>query len=310
MKIAFVYAGGREARLEAARLGNAPTDFFYGAIEMERDGHVIQVHDLPAVPSKFSRYLNRFVRRWLPPKTQVPDIFAAGKLLHLLQDCDAVIATTSGTAFALGIWKKLGKLPARLIGIHCGIVNCRHDLPRAKSAAAILKAMTPVLFADNEASEMENQFGGPKPASVWFGVDEEYWNPGPVVRTRNGVLAVGNDGRRDYETLLKTATLLPEVSFKIVTRISLGQDLPPNVKHLHGDWSTDAVSDETLREFYRSAACVAVPLHESIQPSGQSVAMQAMMCGAPVVMTRTPGWWGAEVLRSGEHLLEVPPKNP
>jgi glycosyltransferase involved in cell wall biosynthesis len=82
------------------------------------------------------------------------------------------------------------------------------------------------------------------------------------------------------------------------------------VEYIRGDWTTVAVSDETLREFYRAAACVVVPLKESIQPSGQSVAMQAMMCGAPVVMTRTAGWWGAEVLRSGEHLREVTPENP
>jgi glycosyltransferase involved in cell wall biosynthesis len=42
---------------------------------------------------------------------------------------------------------------------------------------------------------------------------------------------------------------------------------------------------------------VVVPLEESIQPSGQSVAMQAMMCGAPVVHTKTVGWWGAGVIR-------------
>lgn len=310
MRIAFVYAGGRGSRLEAARLGNVPTDFFYGAIEMERAGHEISVHDLNSSPSKITGFLNRCLNGFLPPRTRAADIVAARRLLHRLRNCDAIVATSSGSAFALAFWKKLGTLPVHSVGIHCGVVNCRHDLQRQKSARTLLRSMTPVLFSDNEAAEMQSQFAIPLPVSLWFGVDGAFWNPGQGAQERTGVLAVGNDGRRDYRTLLAAATLLPDVPFKIVTRLSLGPDLPSNVEHLHGDWKADAVSDETLRELYRTAACVAVPLHESIQPSGQSVAMQAMMCGAPVVMTRTAGWWGGKVLLPGEHIFDATPGNP
>ncbi|MFM8886503.1 MAG: glycosyltransferase, partial [Chthoniobacterales bacterium] len=61
------------------------------------------------------------------------------------------------------------------------------------------------------------------------------------------------------------------------------------------------------RELYQGAACVVVPLKESPQPSGQSVAMQAMMCGAPVVHTKTSGWWGGDTIRAGQEVLLVPP---
>ncbi len=310
MKVAFVYAGGREGRWEAARLGKVPADFFYGAVEMERAGDGVAVFDLNPRASRVEGLFHRLLNFRLPPKTRVADILAAGRLLPVLQACDAVVATASGCAFALGIWKKWGRLRVPLVGIHCGIVNCRHDGQRQKSARTILDTMVPVLFSDNEEKEIRGQFGTVSSVPLWFGVDGTFWNPGPEGRQRSGVLAVGNDGRRDYETLLKTAALLPEVAFKIVTRISLGSHLPPNVEHIHGDWNAAAVSDETLREFYRAAACVAVPLRESVQPSGQSVAMQAMMCGAPVVMTRTRGWWGGDVLKSGEQILEVPAMDP
>ncbi len=310
MKVSFVYAGGREGRLEAARLGNVPADFFYGAIEMERAGDEVAVFDLNPRASKIGDLFHRLLKCWLPPRTRVADVLAAGRLLPVLRGCDAVVATASGCAFALGIWKKWRRLPVPLVGIHCGIVNCQHAPTPRWAASWALKAMTPVLFSDNEENEIRSQFGATPCKPLWFGVDGKFWCPGPEDRKRRGVLAVGNDGRRDYETLLKTAALLPEVSFKIVTRISLGSNLPPNVEHIHGDWTTVAVSDKTLREFYREAACVAVPLRESVQPSGQSVAMQAMMCGAPVVMTRTSGWWGGDVLRPGKQILEVPPTDP
>ena len=37
--------------------------------------------------------------------------------------------------------------------------------------------------------------------------------------------------------------------------------------------------------------------------------MQAMMCGTPVVHTKTAGWWGASVLRDGEHVALVGEKD-
>jgi len=310
MKVAFVYAGGRETRLEAARLGQGPTDFFYGAIEFEKAGHTISVHDLNLRSSIPADFLNRWLKGRLPPKTRVAEIVAAGRLLRPLRACEAVVATSSGCAFALGFWKRLGFLRPELLGIHCGIVNCQHAPSPRRAASGILRTMKTVLFAENEAAEMRRQFGVEEMFSAWFGVDESYWSPGEPGLSRSGVLAVGNDGRRDYKTLLDAAALLPDVPFKIVTRLQLGRDIPSNVEHIHGDWKTDSLSDSALRDLYRAAACVVVPLEESIQPSGQSVAMQAMMCGASAVMTRTAGWWGAEVLRSGEHLLEVPPKNP
>ena len=289
---------------------NIPTDFFYGAIEFEQINHKICAYDLNPRPLLIADLLNLFFDGWMPPKTRITDIVAAGRLLKSLQNCDVVVATSSGCACALGFWKKLGFRSSELVGIHCGIVNCEHDRWRQQSARVLLKTMKPVLFADNEIAEMRRQFCAERLFSADFGVDESYWCPGASGNMRSGVLSVGNDGRRDYETLLEAAALLPDLPFKIITRVSLGADLPSNVEHIHGDWKADAVSDEVLREHYRSAACVVVPLKESAQPSGQSVAMQAMMCGATVVMTRTAGWWCGDVLRSGEHLLEVPLKNP
>ena len=310
MKYAFVYAGGREVRLDGARSGKVPTDFFYGALELERLGHKVSVFDLNPKPSILTDLLHRGLHRRLPPKTRVSDIRAAGRLLRRLANCDVVVATSSGVAFSLGFWKRLGFLKADLLGIHCGIVNCDHSPHPRRAAASILKTMKTVLFADNEAAEMNRQFQVEALYPAWFGVDESYWFPAIPGGVRSGVLAVGNDGRRDYKTLVQAAALLPGVPFTIVTRVSLGSDLPPNVRHLHGDWKTGAVTDDALRDLYRSAACVAVPLKESAQPSGQSVAMQAMMCGAPVVMTRTSGWWGADVLRTPGDLIEVPPDDP
>ena len=177
--------------------------------------------------------------------------------------------------------------------------------------ARLFGRFRPVLFADSELAELERRFELP-PDSIsvgWFGVDETFWTVPERSGRRKGVLAVGNDSRRDFETLVQAARLSAEVQYTVITRRERPSNLPANVEWRRGDWKEASLSDEELRSLYQTSACVVVPREESIQPSGQSVAMQAMMCGAPVVHSRTEGWWGAEVIRDGWEICLVPPKD-
>lgn len=298
----FVYAGGREARWEAAVRGEGPAEFFYGAVEWKRGGEDVAVLDWPEEGGgKLVSWAGKAVARLLPPKTRLGDVWAAGRLLRKLRGADWIVGTSSGVAFALAVWKRLGRLPGSLAGIHCGVVNHQHAPGPRRAARWLGGAMKKFVFAENEIHEMAVQFGWDDVESLWFGADAGYWTPGES-SGRSDILAVGNDSRRDYETLIRTARLCPEREFQIVTRRDLGGDLPGNVRVIRGNWKEGGVSDAALRELYRGAACVVVPLLESVQPSGQSVAMQAMLCGAPVVMSRTSGWWGGSVLREGRHI--------
>ncbi len=65
---------------------------------------------------------------------------------------------------------------------------------------------------------------------------------------------------------------------KLLTQRELPTDLPDNVEVLNGSWHTREIGDDELRELYRRAFCVVVPLTESIAtlwperyPSGDGV---------------------------------------
>jgi glycosyltransferase involved in cell wall biosynthesis len=210
------------------------------------------------------------------------------------------VATATEISFGLAFWKSLGIMQKPLVGILCGAVNypIASEI-RRKFVASLIKKFQPVLFADSELPEIERRFGLPGGlVSVgWFGVDDSFWTLPEDGIQREGVLAVGNDSRRDFLTLVEAAKFLPEISFTVITRREKPRILPPNVEWRRGDWKEAPVTDQELRALYQKAACVIVPLEECIQPSGQSVAMQAMMCGAPVVHTKTAGWWGSDVVR-------------
>jgi glycosyltransferase involved in cell wall biosynthesis len=85
--------------------------------------------------------------------------------------------------------------------------------------------------------------------------------------------------------------------------------MPANVVHHRGSWHGTELSDERVRELYQRARAVVVPLQPSNQPSGQSVTLQAMACGAPVVLTETEGLWSRTQMAEGRNVLFVPPND-
>jgi len=308
VKIAFVYAGGRESRWQDALAGRLPSDFFYGAVELARAGHEVSCIDAPeANGSWLAAGYNALFDRNAPARTRGEHVVAVARALSRLHDVDAIVAASTSHANALARWKRNGRLRARLVGIHCGHVNFEIAVARQRATARAMASQDIVLFADSERADTVRQFSADprRVHTAAFGVDVNFWTPAPA--TREFVLSVGNDGRRDYATMVSAVADLA-APVKIVTARPLPQPLPPHVEHLRGSWHAPAVTDEGLRDLYRCALVTVVPLEDAIQPSGQSVALQALACGSPVVLTRTRGWWGGDDFADCLELVE--PRSP
>ena len=56
----------------------------------------------------------------------------------------------------------------------------------------------------------------------------------------------------------------------------------------------------------RGARFVVVPVRQTIQPSGQSVCLQAMSCGKAVIMSDIDGLWERGLMSDGETCVLVP----
>ncbi|MDD5198733.1 MAG: glycosyltransferase family 4 protein [Terrimicrobiaceae bacterium] len=307
MRIAFVYAGGREVRWTAALNGRAPSDFFYGAVELARNGNEILCIDAPDPGrSLLAAVCNKLFGARTPARTRGEHLVATARVLHRLRSADVVVAASTSHANALALWKRLGFFRGKLVGIHCGHVNYALAGARRRATRRAMSCQEVVLFAGSERDETIRQCGV-EPARLHanpFGVDVNFWSP--ASREGEFLLAVGNDGRRDYATLIAAIAKFA-IPVKIVTARPLPRPLPAHVEHLSGSWHAPAVTDEELRDLYRRALAVVVPLEDSIQPSGQSVALQAMACGRPVILTRTRGLWTGGDYLDGRDLLLVPP---
>ena len=301
---------GRLARLASARAGEVPTEFFYGAIELERQGCEVGHFEFdPDQPGGAVAGVLNLLRGIAPPKLDGRSVVQAWRLRAQLAGYDCVVATAGKIAFALALAFAAGGIRTPIVAIHCGLLNHPLNARRTWTTRRLLARMHTVLFGEAEKPPMIAAFGLPASgiAVHQFGVDADFWSPGPAA-PRDLVLAVGNDGRRDFATLLAAAPEIP-AEIHIVTRLPLPAPLPPNVIHHAGSWHAPEISDAELRALYRRARCVVVPLIPSAQPSGQSVTLQAMACGCPVVLTETDGLWTREYLRDGENILFVPPRD-
>jgi hypothetical protein len=96
-------------------------------------------------------------------------------------------------------------------------------------------------------------------------------------------LFIGNDQNRDFELLRKIANSLPEKNFLFVTNSEF-LNLPSNVKCLKEAGGTELISDSEIKNLYMSSWLSIIPLKESLQPSGQSVALQSMSMHIPVMI--------------------------
>ncbi len=142
----------------------------------------------------------------------------------------------------------------------------------------------------------------------------------PLRRRHELLVSRRNAGRRRPRDRQRRAPRLgdaraaaaPQIDAEVtvLTRHPAPAVLPGNVRWQPADWHRRLLSDAEVREAFRSAAVVVVPVKDVPQPSGQSVTLQASACGRPVVLTRTRGLWDPEALRDGENVLLVPPADP
>ena len=75
---------------------------------------------------------------------------------------------------------------------------------------------------------------------------------------------------------------MPDYNFKIITEKLLDIKYD-NVDLISGNWNKQILSDSEIKKFYIESFLTLIPLKNSFQPSGQSVALQSMSVGTPVL---------------------------
>ncbi len=117
------------------------------------------------------------------------------------------------------------------------------------------------------------------------------------------LLSVCGDVSRDYATL-KQAVF--DSGMPIVLRTNLVQ--PEPTRYPHVKVIAERQSDAQLRELYRRAKIVVLPLKDMLHPGGITTLLEAFACGNAVVVSDSRGV--RDYLRDGENCLVVPCEDP
>jgi glycosyltransferase involved in cell wall biosynthesis len=316
VKIAYIFQPGRLQRFDDALVGNAATEFFYGALELRARGHDVSCYELGnlAVKSTFNHlFLELVYRAGLMPPKAFPLLFRQiMSLVPILHPFDIVIGTESGIAFALAATRLRKKWSGTLIGIHCGFLHHYQSNLNIYLTSLLFARMYSCLFGEGEKPIIQKKYKVPNESIevIPFGVDTKFWRPDDRPDDKHHyILAMGNDFQRDYHLLIEAARLI-NIRIKIVTERELPIDIPSNVEVIRGSYRNQGLSDFQLRDLYRKALFTVIPLKLSFQPSGQSVALQSMACGTPVLITKTEGLWDHRYLRDMGNIVFIHSNKP
>lgn len=298
----FVLKAGREGRVD-----NGPTEFFYGYVQLRRAGYDVSIVTdqelgLQRVPPRWWRIVSHgcYGLTGIPLWPLVRLARRASRLRLAHYDCLVVSTNTFGVC--LGALARIGVIRPRILFIAMGLVQSTTPARLARVYQWLLTRRTAIVaLSAIDAQTLSARLGLPV-SHIPFGVDQEFWiPPSSSERRQRYVLSIGNDAYRDYATLL--AAWKPEYPLlRIITNHPVVSDAG-NVEILRGDWHRQLLSDEDIRRLLQEAELVVLPIADTVQPSGQSACLQAMACGAPVVITDFAGLWNRELLRDGDTCL-------
>lgn len=301
-RVAFLFKSGREARLS----GSCPTEFFYGLIQLQQAGYdaaIVTDHEfnLDNPPGRFWRALSQFSYKSIGIPLWPLARLARRAVRDRLDAYDHLVVTTNIFGLCLGVLHRLKLIRPNIFFIAMGLIEPTTP-PRVigvyrwifKNGVAIRT------LSEIDASLLTEKFGF-SVSYIPFGVDSLFWTPAEAdarVAAGNYVLSIGNDAHRDYRTLLK-AWKPNYPMLRVVTGQNIVSDAP-NVEILRGGWHKQILTDGDIRSLIQGARFVILPIRNTVQPSGQSVCLQAMACGKAVIITDFPGLWNRELLRDGE----------
>lgn len=140
---------------------------------------------------------------------------------------------------------------------------------------------------------------------VGFAIDTNFWKNSNIFpkQHRDYILFVGNDQNRDIKLLLDIAKQKSDLKFLFLTNLQFDEKkLPGNINLIRGSWKDNDISDNDLKEIYKKALITIIPLKDSFQPSGQSVCLQSMCVGTPVLISKTKGFWDTNLFKDQENI--------
>ena len=302
--ITYVFSGNRKNRY----LDNnfEAREFFYGLDIFEKEEYMLEIIE-PETSKSFIKKILSLIDKIFKKILSLPVYmyeFLSIKNIKILMKTDKLILVNETTFCSLAPFLLLLKL-FKKIDVYVFVMGLYSKKLRYKRIEKlhyfIIRvfnlSVTNLMFlgqGELDRAKKVDKKNSSKFILFPFCVDAEFWKLSKNINLseRKEILFVGNDGNRNPELFLEIVARFKNIQFRAVTNIEeiLLSDLP-NLKVIKGSFGSKDLSDSDLKKIYNNSRLVLLPLKKSFQPSGQSVALQAMSCNRSVIISKTDGFW-------------------
>jgi glycosyltransferase involved in cell wall biosynthesis len=218
------------------------------------------------VPLKWHRFLDQMAEeRTGPPieRFSLAGLARGGLLFAWLPSREAILAAHVGRLAYL-YW---GGIPSGML--------------RRTALRSILRRSRVVLVNDPVAAQEAEAFSGRRAVQVPMFIDTDFFAYAPP-EGREPFLFWAGSNDRDPEMLLALARAGRSVVWLVNNRDLIGRygDAHPNLRLLFH------VTNEELRRLYQTCRAAIMPAFRDFHAAGQTTGLEAISCGAPVVMSQ------------------------
>jgi glycosyltransferase involved in cell wall biosynthesis len=274
-RLLYAFSYGVVSELERIRQGDVPTHRLWGAVELGAMGWAVDVSPDPVGLWKRLGALGwrAWQTRWL--------LGEEGRAI-------AIVAVHEVSALILLFVRTLGWSGAPVVVLDLALLhpkNCT-GYRRWIWRWLLRKAGRVVSLVSANRAELTRIFGVNPMCTAFLpmSIDSKFSGRAAAGLEQNFVLAVGTNDGKDFETLLEA---LPNGTRLVVVTDSYNAGKVRRHRCFGGQIEVlEAVPARDLRELYRAAAVVVVPLADSSHGSGHTVLLETMAMGKVVVVSR------------------------
>jgi glycosyltransferase involved in cell wall biosynthesis len=296
--VVYVFISGRKDKL-LEESSDYAKEFFYGYQYFKKIGHNLSIIEFDKKVSIFNAIY--FLLNKISDLPFYGQNLINRKNFKILRNTDDIVLTNQKTAFSILPMLLLVKT-RKSLNSHVFIMGLFGKQMKYKIKYFFREIFIRILilssknliflgygeyeYAINKYSKYRKKF-----KFLPFAIDTEFWKYSQKKISTKDILFIGNDGMRDYDFLEKLILNMPDHNFKVVSSKFESNIELNNLELYKGDWGTSKFSDDFIRNLYKKSILTILPIRNTYQPSGQSVALQSISVGTPVMITKTEGFW-------------------
>ncbi len=314
-KILFFYQNGRKEKIKSSTA--YAKEMFYGYQYFSENGYKTDIIEFETNKSILNKLYFELIEKKLRNGLRLPiywSFLTNRKNFQKLKNSNYAVFSNNRVGFAsliiLYLLKIINKKPKTL----CFVMGLFSRKPKYKVFLPIQNLLLKFFINNIDKliflSKAEYDFACSKYSKnkdrffvLPFSVDFNIWNIQKKIKKKKQILFVGNDGFRDFQFAEKLANSCENINFIFVSKEINHSNLNENSIVFSGSWGKNSLNDVELSKLYNESYITIVPLKNSLQPSGQSVTLQSLACGTPVLITKTDGFWDEENFINNENII-------